>query len=178
MTTFQKEVEAAQADVAQKNTAGAIRHYGTAAAIDEELTRGWSEPGTKVRSELTRLYIESGEAALGQDNPSQAVTMFQKALEFGPGNAKAEKLLQDAKTRKPGAAKLAPAPTPAAKPVEPASTKPAAAAAKPTEPAPAPAPDAPRKPLRSEAPSEPKPEAADGARRPLKPAAAADEGSK
>jgi hypothetical protein len=183
LSAFQREASAGQANASEHNGAGAIQHLTAAATLDDELTRGWSKPGADVRAELTVLYIAAGEQALNQDNPTQAVTMLQKALEYGPGNAKAEKLLADARSRKPSGksapAAAAPAPTPApkAEPTAAPKTEPAPAPAK-AAPAAEPAAEPTRRAIKprsgpaapddtAPAPATPAP---DGQRRPLKPA--------
>ncbi|MBI5542641.1 MAG: FHA domain-containing protein [Deltaproteobacteria bacterium] len=139
LTAFKREAGLGQADLSFQDGAGAIRHFSAAAAIDEDLTRGWSTPGARVRSELTQLLIVAGEQALAQGNAGQAVTLLDKALFYGPGNEKAERLLQDARGKKdssPSAPKDEAVPSPAP---EPAPT--------PSPEAPAPPEPRPRKPV-------------------------------
>lgn len=100
LASFRKELDLAQQKLSLQDGLGAVRHLSAAANLDEQLTRGWSKPGGQVRAELTKLLVSLAEKSLTAGDAAQAAVLAEKALVYGPGNEKAERLLADAKAKK------------------------------------------------------------------------------
>ncbi|MGC4113332.1 MAG: FHA domain-containing protein [Myxococcales bacterium] len=97
IANFKKEIGAAKGCLSGKDGVGAIKHYTTALAVDDELSKGWGKLGGQIRGELAKLYEKAAAQALSQGDGPKATQLFQKALKYDPENIKAQEGLAAAK---------------------------------------------------------------------------------
>lgn len=97
IANFKRELAAAKSSLASKDGAGAIKHYSTALAIDDELSKGWGKLGGQIRGELAKLYEKAGAQALEKGDGPKAAQFYQRALKYDPENVKAQEGLAAAK---------------------------------------------------------------------------------
>lgn len=97
IAAFKKAITAAKTALATKDGAGAIKHYGTALALDDELSKGWGKLGGQIRVELSKLFLIAGIQAKEKGDAAKAQTHLEKALKYDPENEKARQLLAKVK---------------------------------------------------------------------------------
>ncbi|HEY3451798.1 MAG TPA: FHA domain-containing protein [Myxococcales bacterium] len=95
---FKTEISAAKGCLTSKDGAGAIKHYSTALAIDDELSKGWGKLGGQIRGELAKLFERAGSQALEKGDNAKAIQLLQRSLKYDPENVKAQEELTKAKS--------------------------------------------------------------------------------
>jgi pSer/pThr/pTyr-binding forkhead associated (FHA) protein len=90
LTAFQAAESAGQKALAQRDTAGALKHLTTAFSLDQQLSQGWSTQGRELRKQLGNLHTVDGLAHLRAEDTRAARESFETALRFDPSNAQAK----------------------------------------------------------------------------------------
>jgi tetratricopeptide (TPR) repeat protein len=99
IATFRKELAAARADLSFKDGAGAIKHFTTALAIDEQISNGWSKLGGEIRTNLSKLYQMAGMREIEKGDNAKAQSLLERALKYDPSNEKAKSFLEKVKSK-------------------------------------------------------------------------------
>ena len=81
---------AGQKALAERDTAGAMKHLATAFALDQQLSQGWSTQGRELRKQLGNLHTVDGLEHLRAEDPKAARESFETALRYDPSNAQAK----------------------------------------------------------------------------------------
>lgn len=90
LTAFQAAETAGQKALAERDTAAALKHLGTAFGLDQQLSQGWSTQGRELRKQLGNLHTVTGLERLRAQDTAEAREAFETALRFDSSNAQAK----------------------------------------------------------------------------------------
>jgi hypothetical protein len=103
IAAFQAAETAGQKALANRDTAGALKHLATAFHLDQQLSYGWSTQGRELRKQLGNLHTVVGLDELGAGRTAAAREAFETALKYDSSNAQAKSHLSRLEASAPAA---------------------------------------------------------------------------
>jgi tetratricopeptide (TPR) repeat protein len=103
IAAFQAAETAGQKALAERDTAGALKHLTSAFLLDQQLSYGWSTQGRELRKQLGNLHTVAGLEELGAGRTAAAREAFETALKYDSSNAQAKSHLSRMEASAPSA---------------------------------------------------------------------------